>query len=58
MKASDFQVGERVRDIDVVDTGTVASVADNKVTVDFDNGEEFTFEEGIDLEYLAKGEAA
>lgn len=59
MKASDFEVGERVHDTDILDNGTVVSVGAATVTVDFDGGDvAFTFDEGDDLRYLAKGEAA
>lgn len=65
MKASDFKVGDRVRDTDVEGAGLVTEVTDSQVAVLFDadpNAEHpadqydqsFTFDEGIDLHYLEK----
>lgn len=58
MKASDFKVGQRVHDIDIVDNGTVKTVTETQVFVVFDKGSdyEFPFDEDCDLHYLAHGE--
>lgn len=58
LKASDFKVGDRVRDIDIEGNGTVTLVTENAVFVTFDddNSSPFIFDEGVDLNYLAHGE--
>lgn len=58
MKASDFKVGERVHDTDIIDNGTVKAVTETQVIVAFDEDPnyEFPFDEGNDLVYLAHGE--
>lgn len=59
-KANYFIVGERVHDTDVPDNGTVVAVGENWVEVLFDDdtvdNSYFRFDEGVDLNFLAKGE--
>ena len=58
LKASDFKVGDRVRDIDIEGNGNVTLVTENAVFVTFDDDSSpFIFDEGVDLNYLAHEEA-